>query len=147
MWKTCTSLTDMIGLLCGTSGVCFSLGRLNGPLLLLLLTSDSCLFFVFSQCKDNVHPTRILYAARSEVLIAASGPLVLDFPLDWINISPGGMPAIKDTSGSLLAGACLAKVAALLVRSSREQRASVVTRERVFLQWFERPRVSACPAF
>lgn len=49
--------------------------------------------------------TRRMWSYRYRICLRmpmfCSGPLVLDYPLDWINISTGGMAAIKDTSGSL----------------------------------------------
>lgn len=51
-------------------------------------------------------PTKVLlkklwaaHADLAQLLGACTGFFEVDAPLDWIGISPGGVPAVKDTSG------------------------------------------------
>ncbi|KFG66009.1 hypothetical protein TGRUB_312500 [Toxoplasma gondii RUB] len=51
-------------------------------------------------CRDRVAQLPGLMAkAFPPIDVIHEGPLVLDQPLDWVNISTGGMPSVKDTSG------------------------------------------------
>ncbi|PHJ18262.1 hypothetical protein CSUI_007912 [Cystoisospora suis] len=53
-------------------------------------------------CQDRISQLPGLLAkVFPSIDVIHEGPLVLDYPLDWINISTGGMAAIKDTSGQI----------------------------------------------
>ncbi|PFH34213.1 hypothetical protein BESB_073650 [Besnoitia besnoiti] len=53
-------------------------------------------------CRDRVAQLPALMAkAFPAIDVIHEGPLVLNHPLDWVNISTGGMPSVKDTSGQV----------------------------------------------
>ncbi|CBZ55179.1 conserved hypothetical protein [Neospora caninum Liverpool] len=62
--------------------------------------SPSAAYLLPFGCRDRVMQLPGLMAkAVSPIDVIHEGPLVLDYPLDWVNISPGGMPSVKDISG------------------------------------------------